>query len=214
MICCTGLTARSRCSVTRGLRGSSGRRKEELLGMYHQCQERSEFYSMVDLSRTPVLYTPQPSAQPPPQATMLGLVGGASGPAIATGGGVSILKSNSVSTAQPEPKRRKVLPPPETRMVVYVRQENEEIFTPLHLVPPTVPGLARAIETKYNVSATAIRYLYRRNKKGITAKLDDDLLKFYCNEDTFLMQVTAIELEGVEGHESIMYDITLCELDD
>ena len=56
-----------------------------------------------------------------------------------------------------------------------------------------------------------LRYLYRRNKKGITAKLDDDLLKFYCNEDTFLMQVTAIELEGGEGTERIMYDITLCE---
>ena len=50
-------------------------------------------------------------------------------------------------------------------------------------------GLARAIESKYNVSATAIRYLYRRNRKGITAKLDDDLLKYYCSEDTFLMQV-------------------------
>jgi len=187
---------------------------QRVLEMYHQCQERSEFYSMVDLSRTPVLYTPQPTtAQPAPQATMLGLVGGGSSPAVAGTGGVSILKSNSnVTSAQPEAKRRKVLPPPDTRMVVYVRQENEEIFTPLHLVPPTVPGLARAIETKYNVSATAIRYLYRRNKKGITAKLDDDLLKFYCNEDTFLMQVTAIELEGVEGHESIMYDITLCEL--
>ena len=48
---------------------------------------------------------------------------------------------------------------------------------------------------------------------GITAKLDDDLLKFYCNEDTFLMQVTAIELEGMEaGQDSIMYDITLCEI--
>ena len=123
-----------------------------------------------------------------------------------------------------------MVPPLDSRMVVYVRQENEEIYTPLHLVPPTVPGLARAIESKYNVSATAIRstsrhgqnlpashvlscrYLYRRNKKGITAKLDDDLLKFYCNEDTFLMQVTAIELEGVEGQESIMYDITLCEI--
>lgn len=186
---------------------------QRVLEMYHQCQERSEFYSMVDLSRTPVLYTPQPTtAQPTPQATMLGLVGGASTPSVAATGGVSILKSNTATSGQPEPKRRKVLPPPETRMVVYVRQENEEIFTPLHLVPPTVPGLARAIETKYNVSATAIRYLYRRNKKGITAKLDDDLLKFYCNEDTFLMQVTAIELEGVEGHESIMYDITLCEL--
>ena len=56
------------------------------------------------------------------------------------------------------------------------------------------------------------RYLYRRNKKGITAKLDDDLLKFYCNEDTFLMQVTAIELEGSEGQDSIMYDITLQEV--
>jgi len=184
---------------------------QRVLEMYHQCQERSEFYSMVDLSKTPVLYTPQPSTAQPAQANMLGLSGGASNPAI-TSGGVSILKSNANS--QPEPKRRKVLPPPDTRMVVYVRQENEEIFTPLHLVPPTVPGLARAIETKYNVSATAIRYLYRRNKKGITAKLDDDLLKFYCNEDTFLMQVTAIELEGVEGHESIMYDITLCELQD
>ena len=26
------------------------------------------------------------------------------------------------------------------------------------------------------------------------------------------LQVTAIELEGAEGQESIMYDITLCEL--
>jgi hypothetical protein len=29
-----------------------------------------------------------------------------------------------------------------------------------------------------------------------------------------LCQVTAIELEGIEGHESIMYDITLCEVGD
>ena len=133
--------------------------------------------------------------------------------------GASVLKQNGVSNGTQDPmsndvKRRKTVPPTDTRMVVYVRQENEEIYTPLHLVPPTVPGLARAIESKYNVSANAIRCLYRRNKKGITAKLDDDLLKFYCNEDTFLMQVTAIELEGGEGHESIMYDITLCEIAD
>ena len=97
-------------------------------------------------------------------------------PAIANGGGspstgglsqsgsVSILKSSnsfsSTSTSQGavgEVKGRKTVPPTDTRMVVYVRQENEEIYTPLHLVPPTVPGLARAIESKYNVSATAIR---------------------------------------------------------
>ena len=31
-------------------------------------------------------------------------------------------------------------------------------------------------------------------------------------EEKKCLQVTAIELEGAEGQESIMYDITLCEL--
>jgi len=180
-----------------------------VLEMYHQSQERSEFYSMVDVSRTPVLYTP--SGESTTNSSLSQFLCPATSPSL------NILKSSNGTNSggnSSEPRRRKPFPPPETRMVVYVRQENEEIYTPLHLVPPTVPGLARAIETKYNVSAAAIRYLYRRNSKGIVAKLDDDLLKFYCNEDTFLMQVTAIELEGVGGQDSIMYDITLCELND
>jgi len=176
---------------------------QRVLDMYHQCQERSDFYSMVDLSKVPVLYTPSAGEDNSP--TVVSPAFPLTAPAIQT----TLSKSNAGVS---EVKRRKTFPPPETRMVVYVRQENEEIYTPLHLVPPTVPGLARAIESKYNVSATAIRYLYRRNTKGIIAKLDDDLLKFYCNEDTFLMQVTAIELEGLEGPDSIMYDITLCEI--
>jgi len=179
---------------------------QRVLEMYHQCQERSEFYSMLDLTRVPVLYTPSPNSH---NATNQNLF---NGNVLATN--AAVLKHNGPVPESPvDIKRRKTVPPTDSRMVVYVRQENEEIYTPLHLVPPTVPGLARAIESKYNVSATAIRYLYRRNKKGITAKLDDDLLKFYCNEDTFLMQVTAIELEGMEaGQDSIMYDITLCEI--
>ena len=185
---------------------------QRVLDMYHQCQERSEFYSMVDLTRVPVLYTPNPTTAAQHGANFPPIM---SAPVVP---GASVLKQNGVPNGTDpltnDIKRRKTVPPTDTRMVVYVRQENEEIYTPLHLVPPTVPGLARAIESKYNVSANAIRCLYRRNKKGITAKLDDDLLKFYCNEDTFLMQVTAIELEGGEGHESIMYDITLCEIAD
>lgn len=177
---------------------------QRVLDMYHQCQERSEFYSMVDLSKVPVLYSPENTEGSPEHATAFS--------AQPFAAGQSVLKQNDGGGGVPDLKRRKMFPPPETRMVVYVRQENEEIYTPLHLVPPSVPGLARAIESKYNVSATAIRYLYRRNTKGIIAKLDDDLLKFYCNEDTFLMQVTAIELEGLEGQDSTMYDITLCEV--
>merc|ERR1712032_1301592 len=48
---------------------------QRVLEMYHQCQERSEFYSMVDLSRTPVLYTPGPASPTP--------VAAATGPAVA-----------------------------------------------------------------------------------------------------------------------------------
>ena len=162
---------------------------------HFQCQERSEFYSMVDLSKTPVLYTPQPGSQSailgkifhlneasccnisPSGLQQPAIAGGGGSPSVGAGAGaassvvstgpVSVLKSNhnnspaSTTTSSTQPvseHKRKVIPNPETRMVVYVRQENEEIYTPLHLVPPTVQGLARAIESKYNVSAAAIRW--------------------------------------------------------
>ena len=82
-----------------------------------------------------------------------------------------------------------MIPPVTERIMVYVRQETEDVYTPLHLVPPTVTGLISAIENKYKINATNIRYLYRKNKDGIVAKIDDDMLRHYCNEDVFLMQV-------------------------
>ena len=42
-------------------------------------------------------------------------------------------------------KRRKLTPPPLERVMIYVRQENELAFTPLHLVPPTSLGLLDAV---------------------------------------------------------------------
>ena len=44
-------------------------------------------------------------------------------------------------------------------------------------------------ENKYKINATNIRYIYRKNRDGIVAKIDDDMLRHYCNEDVFLMQV-------------------------
>ena len=40
-------------------------------------------------------------------------------------------------------------------------QETEEMYTPLHLVPPSVPGLIASIENKYKINASNIRFLYR-----------------------------------------------------
>ena len=79
--------------------------------------------------------------------------------------------------------------------MLYVRQETEDVYTPLHLVPPTVHGLISAIENKYKINASNIRFLYRKNKDGIVAKIDDDMLRHYCNEDVFLMQVRLYLLE-------------------
>ena len=120
---------------------------------------------------------------------------------------------------QPPEKRIKLVPPTNERIMIYVRQESEDAYTALHLVrtnkeggswttllkfdslgwrirrdshpqvPPSVPGLIAALESKYKISASNIRYLYRKTRLGVNAKIDDDMLRFYTNEDVFLMQV-------------------------
>ena len=70
-------------------------------------------------------------------------------------------------------------------------------------MPPTVQGLIGAIENKYKINATNIRFLYRKNKDGIVAKVDDDMLRHYCNEDVFLMQVLEASFSN-----NLMYLVT------
>ena len=115
----------------------------------------------------------------------------------------------------PPLKRAKVLgsvpgtagpPPLNERVMLYVRQESEDVYTPLHVVPPTTVGLLNAIENKYKISASSINNLYRKNKKGITAKIDDDMVAYYCNEDLFLLELKAVDEE--------LFDITFIELMD
>ena len=93
--------------------------------------------------------------------------------------------------------------------MIFVRQENEEIFTPLHVVPPTVLGIVRAVSAKYQIDCVDIRYLFRRNTRGIVARVDDDMVRYYCNGDVFLMKVLATE-ETSSGH--VFYDIILAEV--
>ena len=113
---------------------------QRVLDMYHQCQERSEFYSMVDLSRLPVLFTPDPESCPSPGLVTHQTGGFGSSIVSSVGGGGSVIGSSTAVKQITDVGRRKAYPPSDTRMVVYVRQENEEIYTPLHLVPPTVTG--------------------------------------------------------------------------
>ncbi|XP_055323114.1 protein grainyhead isoform X2 [Sitodiplosis mosellana] len=111
---------------------------------------------------------------------------------------------------QPVIKRQRMTPPLNERVMLYVRQDKDDVYTPLHVVPPTTIGLLTAIEHRYKLSTSSINNIYRTNRKGITAKIDDDMLSYYCNEDIFLLEVRQL----ATAEEDPIYDITLTELSD
>ncbi|XP_005174786.1 protein grainyhead isoform X5 [Musca domestica] len=205
---------------------ATGRKKLDEL--YHPVTDRSEFYSMQDLTKPPVLFSPADDLEKGfygHETDGAGDLKGAS-PFLLHGQKVAtptlkfhnhfppdmqtdkkdhiLDQSLAMSEFGPPMKRGRMTPPTSERVMLYVRQENEDVYTPLHVVPPTTIGLLNAIENKYKISTTSINNIYRTNKKGITAKIDDDMISYYCNEDIFLLEVQQIEEE--------LYDITLTEL--
>lgn len=44
--------------------------------------------------------------------------------------------------------KRQRMSPMCDRVMLYVRQENEDIYTPLHVVPPTTSGLLNAVSLR------------------------------------------------------------------
>lgn len=42
-------------------------------------------------------------------------------------------------------KRQRITPPLSERVMLYVRQDNEDVYTALHVVPPTTNGLICAV---------------------------------------------------------------------
>jgi transcription factor CP2-like protein len=121
---------------------------------------------------------------------------------------VGVLEPNGVSNDSvfnsPSIKRMRLMPPASERLMLFVRQEPEEAFTALHLAPPTTLGLLSALEDKYKISMGSVKNLYRRNSKGLVAKIDDEMLKHYCHEDSFLLELKPSESEDA-------YDVTLAE---
>lgn len=73
--------------------------------------------------------------------------------------------------------------------MIYVRKNDEQIFTPLHLVPPSLSGLAHAVADKYNIDPDKIKSFYKQCLKGVTVKIDDDMIKHYSNQDTYIIDI-------------------------
>lgn len=212
-----------RRAAKRRMTPSGKRRLDE---MYHETFDRSEFYSMSDLSKPPTLFTPPEDPEktsqhsndfagfvypPRPAEPMKAITNGDLHPGLMSVGSHQQSEKTVLPYSDPKPKRPRIIPPTSERIMIYVRQETEEMYTPLHLVPPSVPGLIASIENKYKISAQNIRFLYRKNRDGIIAKIDDDMLRHYCNEDVFLMQVMVTE-SPCGSEDTMVYDITLSEM--
>ncbi|XP_052738848.1 protein grainyhead isoform X5 [Bicyclus anynana] len=228
-------------------RKMSATNRKKLDEIYHPVTERSEFYTMADLTKPPVLFSPAEDIDKLAGMDIQGFYGhdeaalaeahlkGASpfllhaakpqAPALkfhnhfppdapayrSDVGGLSPYsdRKDSLELEVVLGKRARTSTPPlSERVMLYVRQDTDDVYTPLHVVPPTTQGLLHAIENKYKISSSAINNLYRKNKKGITAKIDDEMLAYYCNEDLFLLEVRPA---GASEDEPL-YDITFVEL--
>ncbi|XP_053204735.1 protein grainyhead-like isoform X2 [Panonychus citri] len=225
---------------------ATGNGRKKIEEMYHPSCDRSEFYTMSDRTKPPVLFTPSEeldkvivinyhdkSSKITPgdmsfyssqhstgdlnttgydSPTHLPIITPPGSSGTASPGIIDKRKRSAdpisanlemVVTQPPPPKRDKVYPP--DRLLLYARQENEEIFHVLHIVPPTLVGLALSIQKKYKLEAKNIRHFYKRCLKGITILMDDEYVKLYCNEDTVLLQVHQVDEQT--------HDITLVEYD-
>lgn len=61
--------------------------------------------------------------------------------------------------------KRQRMSPMCDRVMLYVRQENEDIYTPLHVVPPTTSGLLNAVSFVWNGNGILKRSSVRVNAR-------------------------------------------------
>lgn len=212
----------------RKMNQSAGKRR--LDEMYHPALERSEFYTMQDTHKPPVLFTPPPNQDKatidfgtdvpsyyargsPPEHPMLKMNGSNGSPSPSN----TPLVLPVQPSGEPLPKKARICPPTSERIMIYVKQETEANFTALHVIPPDFGGLVKAIENKYKINGRCIRDLFKQSVRGHKVKMDDDMISHYSNEAAFLMQVHVTEFnenqhQQVPGEENSVYDITLTEI--
>ncbi|RWS26610.1 Protein grainyhead-like protein, partial [Leptotrombidium deliense] len=205
---------------------ATGNGRKKIEEMYHPPCDRSEFYSMSDLLKPPVLFTPNEDLDKITTGDMSfyssqhnsDLNGSGydspshlsmTSPSSASGmekrdrsDPLSASVEMALNQAAPPSKRVKIYPndrgnaqhfSPVGRtslmstvstntVLIYAKQENEEVFHPLHLIPPSLIGLALAvsklvftivtnhvnkqIQNKYKLDAKNIRHVFKRCLKG------------------------------------------------
>uniref|UniRef100_A0A914CLV2 Grh/CP2 DB domain-containing protein n=1 Tax=Acrobeloides nanus TaxID=290746 RepID=A0A914CLV2_9BILA len=157
-----------------------GRKKSD--GEFHDPCERSEFYHMSDLEKPSALFVPSDDFDTrlyDPLALAFDVLNDPATEPLAkrprtSERGSSLLRQD-----------------PDEMVMIYVRkrQDTDTMFIPLHLVPPSLTGLRRAVAEKFNVEPDKIANCYKQCLKGVTVQMDDDMIKHYSNQDTFVIEI-------------------------
>ncbi|XP_076834416.1 grainyhead-like protein 3 homolog [Brachyhypopomus gauderio] len=103
-------------------------------------------------------------------------------------------------TSPPNKQSRK----DEQRVLLYVRQESEEVFDALMLEAPTLKGLRRAISDKYGLQEDTIGKIFKKCKRGIFVNMDDNIIEHYSNHSAFLIEISEVMVN--------LFQVTLMEL--
>lgn len=155
-----------------------------------QPQPQSLFQRAFDLVTEPILYdssmTPSPSLGLTNNGTMLTASHLDSSDILPMPGlaeRVSETQDHGFGDSEETPRGKG------NRVMLYIRQDEEEILTPVHVVPPSALGLIRAIASKYVLDAIDVRFLFRRTHNDLLVKMDDEMIRHYVDGDVFIMKV-------------------------
>ncbi|KAL8562267.1 hypothetical protein ACOMHN_037223 [Nucella lapillus] len=173
---------------------SAGRRRTD--EVFHSPCERSDFYNMADLSTTPVFFSPSyatgefthnenvslrdddESSQPSPTQS-----GDQSDD-------VSMAKMPRLTSCS---SCNKHLTP-----LMYVKENSDKAYHAIHLEVPTVDELLKAISHKFNKQLGTVTNFFKKSKKGILVRMDDNIVRHYSHETAFLLEVTPVGEEEVD----------------
>uniref|UniRef100_A0A2C9JH45 Grh/CP2 DB domain-containing protein n=1 Tax=Biomphalaria glabrata TaxID=6526 RepID=A0A2C9JH45_BIOGL len=192
-----------------GTSGTKSRKKAE--EAFHDPCDRSEFYSMADMTTPPVFFNPlHETAEFIHKSITLGVVPTQEEEISSLPTSLELPDScDDYYTSSPakRPRRDSInVPKDAPKVLLYVREHHEEVYTALMLEIPTLHGLLKSIEQKYSISPSRVKNLYKKSRKGILVRLDDNIVRHYSHESTFIIEKNLI-------NDDKDYEIILIEID-
>ncbi|OWF54580.1 uncharacterized protein LOC110443256 isoform X2 [Mizuhopecten yessoensis] len=184
---------------------TSSRKRNEQELFWPPC-ERSEFYSMAETQTFPVLFTPASDQEESTKSSPVnGLLQDDDGNS-SLNSTVDCLEDSGYPLAKRQRRDSYGQYMDFPKILLYVREQHETVFTALMLRTPTLQGLLQSVQEKYNVLASKVKSTYKRSKKGILVRMDDNIIRHYSHESTFMIELN-------ELNEDKDYEVILTEID-